>query len=206
MMSATTANGCPASRSRVTTVCRKSWKRHSTPAVVFAVPHAVFHSWPYLCTELAHAVRCDSAVLDGEIVCLEPDGRSHFYKLMFRREWPHFMAFDLLWLNGKDLRDRPLLERKRRLARIMPRIPSRVRLVDQVQGCGVEFFNVAYCNDLEGIVAKWAHGTYQMNGRTSWLKVRNPEYSQWSGRRKLFEARRDTVSRARSVRPELALV
>src|SRR5690349_14332889 len=49
---------------------------------------------------LAHGVRCDSAVLDGEIVCLQPDGRSHFYNLMFRREWPDFMAFDLLWVNG----------------------------------------------------------------------------------------------------------
>jgi len=81
----------------------------------------VYKSWPYLATELAHAVRCESAVLDGEIVCLQPDGRSHFYNLMFRREWPYFMAFDLLWLNGRDLRNRPLLERKRQLARIMPK-------------------------------------------------------------------------------------
>ena len=64
----------------------------------------VYKSWPYLCEELAHAVRCRNAVLDGEIVCLEPDGRSHFYNLMFRREWPYFMAFDLLWLDGRDVR------------------------------------------------------------------------------------------------------
>ena len=55
-----------------------------------------YKSRPYLATELAQAVRCDQAVLDGEIVCLQPDSRSHFYNLMFRREWPHFMAFDLL--------------------------------------------------------------------------------------------------------------
>lgn len=73
----------------------------------------VYKSWPYLNTELAHAVRCDQAVLDGEIACLQPDGRSHFYNLMFRREWPYFTAFDLLWLNGKDLRTKPLLERDR---------------------------------------------------------------------------------------------
>jgi len=85
----------------------------------------VYKAWPQLAEELAHAVRARQAVLDGEIVCLEPDGRSHFYKLLFRRDWPHFMAFDLLWLNGKDLREWPLVERKRRLLSIMPRVESR---------------------------------------------------------------------------------
>ena len=163
-----------------------------------------YKSWPYLMTELAHAVRCEQAVLDGEIVCLQPDGRSHFYNLMFRREWPHFLAFDLLWLDGKDLRDLPLHQRKRRLARIMPRVPSRVRLVEQVQRCGVDFFKVACQHDLEGIVAKWAHGTYRTDGRTSWVKIRNPRYSQWTGRRELFEARRD-VRRLPWTKPELQL-
>jgi ATP-dependent DNA ligase len=51
-------------------------------------------------------------VLDGEICCLRPDGRSHFYKLMFRRDWPHFYAFDVLSISGEDLRGLRLLERK----------------------------------------------------------------------------------------------
>ena len=166
----------------------------------------VYKSWPYLATELAHAVRCDSAVLDGEIVCLQPDGRSHFYNLMFRREWPYFMAFDLLWLDRKDLRNQPLRERKRLLKRTMPRVQSNVRLVEQVVGRGADFFGVACENDLEGIVAKWAGGTYQHGPGTSWLKIRNPEYSQWTGRRELFESRRDGLSRSRWARPELALL
>lgn len=164
-----------------------------------------YKSWPYLCTELAHAVRCDQAILDGEVVCLQPDGRSHFYNLMFRREWPRFMVFDLLWLNGEDLRGLPLHQRKRRLARIMPRVPSRVRLVEQIQRCGIDFFNVACQHDLEGIVAKWANGTYRTDGRTSWLKIRNPQYSQWTRRRELFEARRHNTQRARSTVAILAL-
>jgi bifunctional non-homologous end joining protein LigD len=49
-----------------------------------------FKSWPQLAEEVAHAVRCRSAVLDGEICCLRPDGRSHFKDLLFRREWPWF--------------------------------------------------------------------------------------------------------------------
>jgi len=99
-----------------------------------------YKSWPYLCEEVAHAVRCRSAVLDGEIVCLQPDGRSHFYNLMFRREWPHFMVFDLLALDGKDLRAKRLSERKRLLASIMPRVESRIRYVEAIEGRGVEFW------------------------------------------------------------------
>ena len=45
-----------------------------------------FRQWPQLAEEIAHAVRAHSAVLDGEIRCLEPDGRTHFNKLLFRRE------------------------------------------------------------------------------------------------------------------------
>jgi bifunctional non-homologous end joining protein LigD len=165
-----------------------------------------YKSWPSLMEELAQAVRCRSAVLDGEICCLEPGGRSNFYKLLFRREPPHFMVFDLLWLNGRDLRKRPLHERRRKLARIMPRVESRVRLVESLESRGEDFFRVACAHDLEGIVAKWRNGTYLTDGRTSWLKIRNPEYSQWEHRRELFEARRDRAQRARDwVRPQFAL-
>ena len=167
----------------------------------------VFKSWPYLCEELAHAIRCTSAVLDGEITCLQPGGRSHFYNLMFRREWPYFMAFDLLSLDGADVRARPLQERKRLLARIMPRVESHVRYVDGIPGRGVDFFRVGCAHDLEGIVAKWKSGTYQPGPRTSWVKIRNPRYSQWEGRRDLFDARSDNATRRRQpVKPRFALV
>jgi len=86
----------------------------------------VFKSWPQLAKELAHAVRASSAVLDGEICCLDEHGRSHFNRLLFRRDWPFFYAFDALQVNGTDLRGLPLLERKRRLRAIMPRVPGRV--------------------------------------------------------------------------------
>src|SRR5438876_11001426 len=79
-----------------------------------------FKQWPQLSEEVAHAIRARRAVLDGEIVCLRPDGLSDFYSLMFRRDWPYFYAFDLLELDGEDLRARPLLEQKRRLAKIHP--------------------------------------------------------------------------------------
>lgn len=166
-----------------------------------------YKSWPQLAEELAHAVRCHSAVLDGEIVCLQPDGRSHFYNLLFRRDWPYFMAFDLLALDGKDVRHRPLHQRKRLLTGIMPTVESRVRPVEPIEARGTDFFSVACVHDLEGIVAKWKDGTYTSGPRTSWLKIRNPRYSQWEGRRELFDARSGNATRRQlPARPQLALV
>jgi bifunctional non-homologous end joining protein LigD len=165
-----------------------------------------FKNWRYLEVELAHAVRCESAILDGEVVCLDDDGRSNFHKLLFRREWPFFFAFDLLALNGDDLRQLPLMERKIRLKRIMRRLESRVRYVDHIVGGGKKFFEPACAEDLEGIVAKWKFGTYRVDGaQTSWLKIKNPTDSQAENRHELFEKRRPKWDRTTWVRSELCL-
>ena len=50
---------------------------------------------------------------------MDAEGRSNFPDLMARRE-PRYYAFDLVWLNGQGLRSKPLLERKRRLRRLVP--------------------------------------------------------------------------------------
>jgi hypothetical protein len=73
-------------------------------------------------------------VLDGEIVSLGLDGRSQFHSLLFRRgEWPSFAAFDPLEVDGENLRDWPLLERKSGLCGGMrvrrPRSGDRYRLI-----------------------------------------------------------------------------
>ena len=77
-----------------------------------------FKSFPGLCAGIANAIRGE-AILDGEIVYLGRDGVPRFYDLMRRRGPQCFYAFDLLWLDGEDLRERPLLERKRVLRRIV---------------------------------------------------------------------------------------
>src|SRR5205085_2284406 len=74
-----------------------------------------FSRWPQLAEEIAHSVRATDAILDGEIVCLDPDARSNFRALLSRREWPHLLAFDLLRLEGLDLCKKPLVQRKRML-------------------------------------------------------------------------------------------
>ena len=147
------------------------------------------------------------AWLDGEICCLEPDGRTHFNKLLFRREWPFFYAFDVLSIEGEDLTGLPLLERKRRLLHIMPTIDCRLLYLDHIERRGCDLFRAACNRDLEGIVAKWAEGTYRTDGRaTSWLKIKNREYSQMRDRHELFESRLSGVSRRRALRrPDLVL-
>jgi bifunctional non-homologous end joining protein LigD len=66
--------------------------------------------FPMLQTELARAVRAMSCFSRGEIVCLAPDGGPRFYDLLFRRQWPSFITFEALMINGQDLRERPLLD------------------------------------------------------------------------------------------------
>jgi hypothetical protein len=90
--------------------------------------------------------------------------------------------------------------------RILPEHASRVRFVEHIARRGVDLFRAVCEHDVEGVVAKWRNGTYQSGPHTSWMKLRNPHYSQWDGRRELFEARRDSAQRrTRWVKPVLSL-
>jgi bifunctional non-homologous end joining protein LigD len=55
-------------------------------------------------------LRVNDAIIDGEIVCLDSEGRSIFNELLHRKGVPAFYAFDLLYLNGRDLRQLPLVD------------------------------------------------------------------------------------------------
>ncbi len=159
----------------------------------------MFGQWPQLAEELAHTVKVQHAILDGEIVCLKADGRSDFHALLFRREWPHFLAFDLLTLEGLDLRGEPLLARKRALRKLVPNYNSRFRYVDHVRERGRDLFALACAHDTEGVVGKWTKGGYYTDGATtSWFKVKNPAYSEMIGRHELFEERRSHRAQHRS--------
>ena len=124
-------------------------------------------------------------------VCLDDQGRSEFYDLMFHRGEPYFYAFDLLWGGGVDLRDLTLLERKARLKEVVPAPPSRLLYLDHVEDQGVELFEMVCKLDLEGIVAKPKQSPYrELDGKPLWIKVKNPDYTQAEGRRELFNGRR----------------
>lgn len=147
---------------------------------------------------LAKELKVRDAILDGEIVCLDEEGRSVFDSLLFRRCSPVFAAFDLLWIDGKDLRELPLMERKKRLRAVVPPVSPHVLHVDYIPEKGKELFALACERDLEGMVGKWSSGSYQSEGRsTSWVKIKNGSYSHAEGRAELFEGK----GRARRTRP-----
>jgi len=148
-----------------------------------------FKSFAGLCAGLAAEVPVRNCILDGEIVCLAPDGRALFDKLLYRRAEPYFYAFDCLWLDGRDLRGLPLVERKRLLRDMVPPQPSRLLYVDHLAGRGLDLYRAVCEKDLEGIVAKLAESPYGTEPST-WLKIKNPAYSQAVGRRQRFEEMR----------------
>jgi ATP-dependent DNA ligase len=91
----------------------------------------------------------------------------------------------------------------------MPKVPSRVLyvdhiVVDHIIGRGRALFRAACKNDFEGVVAKWRHGVYRAGHGTSWVKIKNPSYSQTEGRHELFE-RRAHSSQSHASSPRLIL-
>jgi len=73
-----------------------------------------------LADQVAAALGVDNAILDGEVIAADESGRPQFYDLLRRTAAPAYVAFDILWLNGTDLRPLPLSERRRRLQTILP--------------------------------------------------------------------------------------
>ena len=132
---------------------------------------------------LARALPVQNAILDGEIIVMA-DGGPDFYALMLRRGAPTYAAFDLLWLNGRDLRSSPLWRRKRALKKLVEGSP--IGYLDHVDDPAL--FSVAAKQDLEGIVAKRRSDPYKPE--TEWVKVKHVGYSQNEGRWELFDRRK----------------
>lgn len=151
-----------------------------------------FKSFPGLCEELARDLKGRRCVLDGEIVCLDAEGKLQFRDLLFRRAKPLFYAFDILWdehassddeeemrrfRNDEDLRYLPLIDRKLRLHAVVPRRGECLLYCDHIDGDGAGLFRLACESDLEGIVAKRKSDPY-LPEHATWLKIRNRDYSQ----------------------------
>ena len=131
----------------------------------------------------------ENAILDGEVICLDDQGVSRFNQLIGRRHEPIFYAFDLLWLNNEDLRRLPLIERKKRLEKLVKKSECRELLyAHHIEKDGVALFEAICAKDLEGIVAKRKNGIYRNNGK-EWVKIKNPKYSQAEGRQNLLKGR-----------------
>ena len=135
-------------------------------------------------TQLAAELGLDEAIFDGEVIAADATGRPQFYDLLRRTQSPAYVAFDLLWLDGADLRPLPLSERRQRLHSVVPKGSASVSEALSVVGRGCELFELMRTHDLEGIVAKRLTDPYKP--RVRWLKIKNPDYSQKEGRGDLF--------------------
>jgi bifunctional non-homologous end joining protein LigD len=116
-------------------------------------------------------------ILDGEIVALDEQGRSRFQLLQnYRRTQEgdvYYYVFDLLYCDGVNWCDRPLIERKERLELLLAHLKhSHIRYGDHIDEKGIGLFKEAKKHELEGIIAKKAQSTYQMKRSQDWLKIK----------------------------------
>ena len=137
--------------------------------------------WTERFAPLVRAVRslpATSAILDGEAVVFDEAGISRFGLLQKAlSEHPErlgYAAFDLLYLNGYDLRELPLAERKELLRTLLAEQPadSPVRYAEHTIGGAAEFYRQACSADLEGIVCKRIDSRYVAGRGRDWQKVK----------------------------------
>jgi len=124
--------------------------------------------------ELATAFASIPVMVDGEIVSLDAHGRSSFQRLQESQKKPAgltYVAFDLLYADGTDLRSKPLEERKARLERLI-RDDGLVLYSKHVVERGKALFASAVKRRLEGIIGKNRTSTYQERRSRDWLKIK----------------------------------
>lgn len=135
--------------------------------------HDVTQKYPTLAQA---AGRIDhNAIIDGELVALDSKGKPSFSLMQKASENPStlvYYAFDILALDGEDLRDKPLLERKERLKEILPK-KDMIRYSDHIERQGKKYFAATAKQDLEGVMAKRKDSPYLSGTRSKdWLKVK----------------------------------
>src|SRR5436309_1750902 len=155
--------GCAIERGRVTLISRNG------------------NDWTAQFPEIAKAaaaLRVKSALLDGEVCMVLPDGRTSFQALQNAfsggsRQGLVYFVFDLLYLDGRNLMPEPLDARKTALARVIgKRTRGRIRYAGHIEGRGRAAFEHACRLGLEGIVSKRRDQPYQPGKRGGWVKTK----------------------------------
>jgi len=135
---------------------------------------------------MAGMLNAKTAILDGEVVALDEEGKASFSLMQqrtgFRPGRPRsggdpdvqvlYYAFDLLYLDGYDWRRVPLEERKRKLASIIVQSSDGLRFSDHYEENGKALFEIAREKGLEGIVAKVRDSCYEERRSGQWLKIK----------------------------------
>jgi bifunctional non-homologous end joining protein LigD len=120
------------------------------------------------------ALPARSCVLDGELTMLNSVGVPDFNALMLRRGLAPVCVwlFDLLELDGGDLRNLPLIERRRELAKVLRRSKSDLLRLSASFNDGERLLAIAEQMGLEGIVSKRRDAPYRSGPRSGWVKVK----------------------------------
>ena len=117
-----------------------------------------------------------NAVIDGEIIVLNEEGKADFkalqdWQLVKNGELVYYV-FDILWLDGINLMQLPLVKRQEILRQLTPDSAT-IRFSDSIDEYGIDFYKIAKENGLEGLIAKRKDAPYQPNYRTqNWLKIK----------------------------------
>jgi bifunctional non-homologous end joining protein LigD len=133
---------------------------------------------------LPQAVKAETAIIDGEVAALDDNGIPSFQRLQnltgfgtkpalkgVAQPLLNFFAFDLLYLNGYDLRKAALIDRRNLLQSIL--LPSDViRYSDHFAGKGKELLDAVKAKGLEGIIAKQAQSRYESRRSGNWIKIK----------------------------------
>jgi bifunctional non-homologous end joining protein LigD len=140
------------------------------------------HDWTARMPQLARELErlpAQQAWLDGEIVVATPDGRFSFQALQKALSTPGpsgilYYLFDLLFLDGRELRPLPLLERKAQLAGLLAglRAPTPLRFSEHVEQDGTQFYEHACRHSVEGVVGKRRDSAYIGERGRGWIKIK----------------------------------
>jgi bifunctional non-homologous end joining protein LigD len=122
-------------------------------------------------------LKVQAAYLDGELCAVGEDGVTSFAAMQAATDSRAstdlvYFAFDLLWIDGEDLRLRPLVDRKKRLEALLKGAPSQVRYSEHLVGNGPEVLRKACALYVEGIVSKRADAPYVPGDRGIWTKAK----------------------------------
>jgi bifunctional non-homologous end joining protein LigD len=137
------------------------------------------HDWSTrfpLIVEAARYLRVRSCLIDGEAVCGGDGGLRVFEKVPERRQDRHVFlyAFDLIELDGKDLRRDPLVQRKELLRRALANARVGLQMNDHLAELGDIVFRHACALGFDGIVSKRLGSPYRSGRSLDWVKMKNP--------------------------------
>lgn len=124
---------------------------------------------------LTERLKDAEVILEGEVCYMDKDGHPVRRGIQSNKGSLALIAFDILWLDGRDLRDLPLKQRKKILARfVKEEMRPGIQVASFIEGSGIELFKLAYERGLEGIMAKRRDDPY--SSLTQWFKIKNPHY------------------------------